>query len=302
MSEIHRQLSEKIRELEQIKRVQAHAISLRERLAAEESALNVLGDTLKKEQKDVDRIEKEGLYLKMYKIIGDYEKKIEKEREEYVEASMKYNELHKSIDLIKYELDILSKKEINPQTVEFQIDVLVKKREDELLYTSSPFAEQLRNVYSETDRLNKYTVDVNEAYDSGQEAFDYIRRIENFLDQARESEMFHQALYHAREMARKGRNALIKFINEIRDIDESFQIDIKLGIDEYDYYTGAFILDILNNMKIIRKIEESYEKVQAHRKHIESILEHFEQEKLSIREKLKALEEKRKQIVLNSNP
>src|SRR5688572_22729658 len=110
MSEIHQQLQETIQELERIKKIKQHTLQLEERLQQEMNSLAVMEKTLQKEQRDVELLEKEGLSTMLRKFIGDREEKLEKEREEYLRASLKYNELYKSVNLIRFELDLLSKK------------------------------------------------------------------------------------------------------------------------------------------------------------------------------------------------
>ena len=117
MTDLHQQLQDSIRELVQIPKIKVHTAELNSRLAAEQAALDVMEKTLEKEQRDVETLEREGLTTMFRKFLGDREEKLEKEREEYLRASLRYNELYKSVALIRYELDLLSKKSANEEIV-----------------------------------------------------------------------------------------------------------------------------------------------------------------------------------------
>ena len=104
MTELQQQLRESIRELEQIRKVQDHTAELRIRLKAEEKDLEVMEKMLEAEQMDVEELEREGLTTMFHKFLGDREQKLDKEREEYLRASLRFNELFKSVKLIRFEL------------------------------------------------------------------------------------------------------------------------------------------------------------------------------------------------------
>ena len=104
MSELQQQLKESIEELTRIRMVGEHMRQLTSRLQAEEKALQVMEATLTKEQRDVEALEREGLTSMFRKFLGDREEKLEKEREEYLKASLRYNEIYKSVELIRFEL------------------------------------------------------------------------------------------------------------------------------------------------------------------------------------------------------
>src|SRR5687768_14276941 len=156
MSEIHQRLKEKIQELEQIRKVKQHLQELNRRLAHEEKELEVMGIMLDKEQKDVELLEKEGLTVMFHKFLGDREAKLEKEREEYLRASLRFNQLFKSVDLMRYELELLSKKEQNQGSVMGEIEILIKQREEELLQSDSETVDKLKGIYKHMDKQNRY--------------------------------------------------------------------------------------------------------------------------------------------------
>jgi hypothetical protein len=186
MTAIHQQLKDSIRELEQIRKIKTHTAELQNRLAAEEKALHLMERQLDKEQRDVETLEREGLTAMFYKFLGDREERLIQEREEYLRASLRYNDLFKSVQLIRFELDLLTKKEQQEAAVERRIDSLIAHREEELLIHDPSAGHTLKGIHKETDKLNAYAIEVEEAYAAGTKALDLVRLTESHLLEARQ--------------------------------------------------------------------------------------------------------------------
>lgn len=232
MSAIHQQLQETIQELERIKKIKQHTLQLEERLQQEMNSLAVMEKTLHKEQRDVEAMEKEGISTMLHKFIGDREEKLEKEREEYLRASLKYNEYYKSVNLIRFELDLLSKKEHDEERMERRVDALLSMREKEIMELNAEHAAELRQLHKQTDTINKFIVEIEEAHKAGLQAHELVRRTEQLLRDAfrhgqhdawsnrnrNHDNLKHYAIDQARDLANQSRHALIQFGNELKDV------------------------------------------------------------------------------------
>jgi hypothetical protein len=314
MSELHQKLKESIRELEQIRKIQEHTAQLQERLIEETRALQSMELMLSKEQKDVETLEREGLTTMFRKFIGDREEKLEKEREEYLKASLRFNELYKSVELIRFELDLLSKKEQNKEGVERRIVILMKDREKELLQLNDKAAEELKGIHQQSDRLHAYEVEIGEAYEAGSIALEYIRGAENSLVEAQRwgqrdmwgghhrgaGHLKHQAIDQARNMAHQSRHALIRFGNELRDVYKDQQLQFNIDIEEFGRFTDVFFDNLITDWMVQQKINKSLTNVSSTRQQIEAIVMQLSQELGQIKDKLEALEVQRKKVILES--
>src|SRR6187549_83285 len=181
MTELQQQLRESIKELEQIRKVQEHTAQLQVRLRAEEKDLEVMEKMLAKEQMDVEALEREGLTTMFHKFLGDREQKLDKEREEYLRASLRYNELYKSVQLIRFELDLLLKKEQNLDAVERRIASLIPFREEQLMKEDPAVALILKGINDQVDKLHKYEAEVEEANIAGDNALKVVLATEQHL-------------------------------------------------------------------------------------------------------------------------
>ncbi|HSF88114.1 MAG TPA: hypothetical protein VLA46_01790 [Saprospiraceae bacterium] len=314
MTELQQQLKESIQELEQIRKVREHTAQLRERLAAEEKALLVMETTLAKEQRDVESLESEGLTTMFRKFLGDREEKLEKEREEYLRASLRFNELFKSVELIRFELDLLSKKEQAEETVARRVETLIAYREKELLDLDPKVVLVLKGINQQADKLHKYSVQVEEAHAAGIRALELVRACEHNLIEAQlmgQRDMWgskyhgtghrkHDAIDRARDLAYRSRHELIRFGNELQDVFKGMQLDVNMTIEDFGRFTDVFFDNLITDYLIQQKISKSLVNVNGTRQRLDHIMLNLDSERGVIREKLEKLEEERKRVVVSS--
>jgi len=314
MTELQQQLKESLQELETIRKVSEHTAQLRERLAVEEKALLVMETTLAKEQRDVETLESEGLTSMFRKFIGDREEKLEKEREEYLRASLRFNELFKSVELIRFELDLLSKKEQSQDTVARRVETLIAYREKELLDLDPKIALVLKGINQQADKLHKYSVQVEEAHAAGMRALELVRGCEQNLIEAQlmgQRDMWgskyhgtghrkHDAIDRARDLAYRSRHELIRFGNELQDVFKGMQLDVNMTIEDFGRFTDVFFDNLITDYLIQQKISKSLVNVNGTRQRLDYIMLSVDSERGVIREKLERLEEERKKIVVSS--
>lgn len=317
MTELQQQLRESIRELEQIRKVQDHTADLRLRLAAEEKDLAVMEKVLAKEQMDVEALEREGLTTMFHKFLGDREQKLDKEREEYLRASLRYNELFKSVGLIRFELDLLLKKEQNLETVERRIATLIAFREEELMKVDPAAALELKGINDQADKLHKFEAEIEEAFVAGTKALEYVRSTENYLHEAQvmgqremwgghrrygygTGQMKHQAIDQARDMAYQSKQALIRFGNEVKDVFKDQYLEFNMEVEEFGRFADVFFDNIITDYLIQQKISKSLTNVTSTRMQVESILHHLQEQRSAIKDELDRLEGERRKVVVSS--
>ncbi|MDQ3015802.1 MAG: hypothetical protein M3R25_03645 [Bacteroidota bacterium] len=313
MRGLHQQLSEKITELEQIKKIRAHTSALQQRLSDEQQSLSTMEKVLDKEQRDVEALEREGISTMFRKWMGDREEKLDKEREEYLKASLRFNELYKSVELIKFELDLLTKKEQNQDQVQGEIEILFQQREAELINTDPTVAQSLQAIHQQSDKFLKFSVEVDEALKAGTAANEFIIRAANFLIDAKmygERNLLrgshgyggnqkYQSIDRARGMVQEARHALVQFERELRDVDPKFDLNVNFEIESFGQFTNVFFENLITDYFILQKIEKSLLTINQTRQEIEHILRQLHTERTNVTEKIKSLEEERKKIIVN---
>lgn len=316
MTELQQQLRESILELEQIRKVQDHTADLRIRLKAEEKDLEVMERMLAAEQMDVDALEREGLTTMFHKFLGDREQKLDKEREEYLRASLRFNELFKSVQLMRFELELMLKKEQNLETVERRIETLIAFREEELMKLDPAAALVLKGINDQVDKLHKYEAEIEEAFVAGTKALEYVRSTENYLHEAQvmgqrdmwgsrrygygTGQVKHEAVDHARNMAYQSKQALIRFGNEVKDVFKDQYLEFNMEVEEFGRFADVFFDNIITDYLIQQKISKSLSNVTSTRMQVDSIMHHLQEQRSAIKDELDRLEGERKKVVVES--
>lgn len=313
ISEILIKLKEKIQEAETIRKIRTYTIQLQTRLTEEEKALAAMEKTLAKEQRDVETLEKEGLTTMFHKFLGDREERLQKERQDYLTAALRYNELYKSVELIRYELDLLSKKEQNLAFVEKEIAALMIKREEELMSVDPEVAKQLKEIHEQQDKLHQFEVEVNQALSAGNHATELVRKTEYYLREGQHADpnnqwgsryrgsiVNYQAVDYARDIAYQAKQALIKFGNEYRDVysDQPFQVSME--IEEFGRFAEFFINNLITDWIVKQKLSKSLSSVINARRQLEPLVQRLDQEKMGISNKLAELKKQKDMAIVNS--
>jgi hypothetical protein len=312
MSSTHQQLKASLQKLERINKIEIHIGQLTERLRTEEAALKLMEKTLAKEQRDVEILEKEGLTTMFRKFLGDREEKLEKEREEYLRAALRFNELYKSVELIRFELDVLEKKQEHRQTTEEKIKKLMQVREQELLHLDTAEAKALRNLHAQMDKLSKYSAEVEEAYIAGLAALKFVSNTERYLLSAREMSKSHfrygrppgssrakfNAIDNARKMAYQSRHALIHFGNELKDVYSDYSLQFNMELADFGKFVNVFFDNLITDYFLQQKVSQSLVNVSGTRKNLEAIMNTLNVERSTISDQELKLKREREKIIL----
>jgi len=313
MSELQIKLKEKIQEAETIRKIKSHTAQLQTRLVEEDKALAVMEQTLAKEQRDVETLEKEGLTTMFHKFLGDREDKLQKERQDYLTAALRYNELYKSVELIRFELNLLTKKVQNLGIVETEIAALIKQREAEIMQYEPAIAAQLTSLHEQVDKLHKFEVEVDEALRAGNDALDKVRKTEYYLNEGQfpDKQMWgggsqsriinRQAVDYARDMAYQSKQALIKLGNEYRDVYPEQPFLVNMELEDFGRFAEFFMNNLITDWIIRQKVGKSLITVRNTRFQVEHFVQQLNQEKFTITKKLEELERQRKEMIISAN-
>ena len=306
MSTLHQQLMESVREMESIREGIKYAVRLSTRLEEEERALEELEEKLTKEQRDVHTLERENVTSFIRKFIGDREEKLEKEKGEYLDVSQRHIELYKSIELMRYELGILKSKEDFLESIELKVAILLREREKELISSDLIFADLIKNLNEEGIKHHTYIKKLERLKSTVDTALSYVTSIAHRLSEARDHLMSNKAgsallvddaLDHARRPLQKATQLLLRFQKELRSIFPEMDLDTQIHLEKFDSHTQSFLSD-----------STFREKINTSRKNVEEIIEQVEivrytidQEISDARDRLAAIEEERKRLIISAN-
>ena len=163
ITHIQQLIQDTIRDIVHLERVEEQLKLTQAELSDAESEQKKLQRKLKKELKDIEKLD--GLSTKaiFHKILGNKEKQMEKERQEYLELALKEEDVKKSIELLEYEINLLSAKVTSRDELKSKLRKLKKDREEEIIKTDPELRDRLLKLSRKLESQFKFKVEVEEA-------------------------------------------------------------------------------------------------------------------------------------------
>ncbi len=305
------QLKTKIEEFHSLNRVNAHLEDVKTKLVLKYKDLDLISYQLRKEEKDVADLEKKGFKPLFYKILGDKEKQLETERQEYLAISLKYNALKEEIEVLEYEKELLLKKSLSYDKVQKEVESLKSLREKEILNSQNPkLRDELRLVLNKFDHSVLLGKELGEAFDAGEKAHKNLSVLSNILAQAMDwgrwggqGHSMHKQMMKRSKMAEASRalaitqRSLDVFAKEMRDIGED-NMRFTLNFNEINKFTDYFLDNLITDWIIQQKIRNTLNSVHSVKDKISRIGQSLAKEIENNNQEQKSLLSRKDQLVL----
>jgi len=303
-TEIHSILAE----INSLEKVQRHLEDIHGQIIASNSELSKLDKKIDEELKDIESLEKIGLKSLFTKVLGSKEEQLEIERQEYLQATLKYNELKKTTDLLIYEKELLEKKARSVVTLKKNLERLKKKREVEIKRSNGPAAQSLFDIADKLERnfiLNKELV---EAIDAGEKAKASVLRVLNELKNAKQWGQWDMASrgrganYHKRHAIDRANQHVYKtqqllrvYEKELRDL--GMEVSLRFKLQNFHSFLDFFFDNLISDWIVQQKINHTVNNVLKTRDEIASINASLTREKEKTDQSTIALHDKRDSIL-----
>lgn len=313
MSDIHSELKETFEAFQQMQRIERHLIQLNDQLDKAYKDLERLDKELRKEFKDIEKLEKLSVKGLFHQILGSKEEQIEKERQEYLQASLKYDEAKKSVDLLEYECNLLKGKTENLPALEKQLNLLIKKREKLLIENNTRVGKQILDLVLIMDTHREFIGNVGQSQKSGQEVILVLDKMIEHLKQAKNwgqwdmagrqrgaSYMKHNQIDRARDLSYHAKHLLVRFENDLRHIYGPQQFNLNIDLDSFSRFTDIFFDNLISDWIVQQKIQNALSNVLSVRDKIIRLLQSMDAEIRKAENKLMELEDQRKKLIIES--
>jgi len=282
---VQKRIQELLGELKSLHIVEAHVDEISQQLNDAYKELKKLDTTLDQELKDISALEKVSVKSLFYKTLGSKEQQLEKERQEYLEANLKYKEYKNSVELMEYEKGLLQKKLNGLPTLEKELIKLKEKRKAEILSSSDI---NLKNEFS--DVLRK--IDLNtilkkellEAIEEGEKSVKMLNVVISFLQKARQwgswghqgsrrrgSYMKHQSIDKALKNLHVAQHHLNLFSRELRDLGEN-NVKFNINMAHFNKFTDFFFDNLISDWIIQQRIKSTLANIESTKSHVSRIV------------------------------
>ena len=245
------------------------------RLKSKEERSVQLKQVLEKEYHDVEQLDKLNLTALFYSILGNKDKKQEKERQEYLKAKLQYEEAIEEIKLIKRTVEQLRIQINLLKNSEEKYQLLLREKEEFLLSLEDESSKNLQDVIDDINAAALHIQEIEEVLQEAEPALHYLNETFNQLQSAESWGTFdmigggllvtsikHGKIDEARLGISKAQFYLDNLSRELRDVVLPTQLNESIDIGDFDSF-GDYIFDgLIFDFIVQEKISKSKSHVQ----------------------------------------
>ena len=294
------------------KKMKTHLKRIRSELTYRRRQLATLTSSLRKEKRDVNKLEHLTVRTLFKSILGNLEEQLQIERQEYLTAVLKYNECVDIVDALEYELRIINEKLEELPVLQKQWEKLLTQKLTILKRTDSATAARLKALDVSEHSLNITRIEIDEAINAGVVAKRYLRSLVIQLKKVKDwgsREMYGQGRYSsyakksyidkARKTSLNVKMALDKFELEVQDVFRRQRFQDKFDIGRFEGFLDKFYDNLITDWVVQKSTSHVLSNVESISDKVLRILSMLKIEHTKVKREISALEKRRKKIILS---
>ena len=308
LNEINRELKELNEALARQGRMEAQWKDLQDQRAERDRRVMETGRVFRKEQDDVDRLEKGGLRALLLSLTGDREVRLSQERREELAARLQYDQARRDAEDLEERIrDLLQERE-ELRAVRTRLEALLGEKAERLKELGGTGGTRLAELDRALDALAAQRREVGEALHAGRQAEQALSGVLDSLDSAESwgtwdmlgGGLFTTMAKHGHiDDARAGidhaQRALSRFRTELADVRDMELPQVQIG--EFatfaDYFFDGFFMDWM----VQSKIQDAQEGVSEVHVRVLNALRNLEQMDQELAGRQTGLESERKELL-----
>lgn len=296
-------------EYQALERVRIRLEQIIRKIRLEEAGLRDLEKELKKEHQDVIRLEKLSVKGMFHDFLGDKKKQLEIERQEYLDAVLRFNECIKFIELLEFEKGVLEEKLKKEPALKNRLKELRKKREAEIMRSGSDLGRQILGIEKEIDQYLAVIREIREALIIGEKIMELLTNIVKQLGVTNQWG-YHDNMYvsynpHADQnnvdaalrIAYKVKQLLLQYEDELNDIYGKRRFKLAATMNTIIHFTDNIRVNLISDWVIQEKIQNTFHSVMGFRDQIQRVNDALKVELNNTEKGIKYLEEKKQKLL-----
>lgn len=267
-----------------------------------------LENILQCEDKDVKKLESLSITSIFYSILGNKQQQLEKERQELLSARLKYDESCKTAIALERELAAYKDSLNSLIGADCEYETALKRKEQFILRSNDGNSQKLHQLMDNLAALEAQKKELKEAIRSGEAALIELGRVKNSLDSAEgwgawdmmgggllATAAKHSHIDEAEEYVHHAKFALIRFQNELSDVDLEMNIDINIG--SFETFADYFFDGLISDWVVQSRIGESLESVNHVANNVNRIIDSLKETFLRVERDLLSIDENIKLLI-----
>lgn len=242
-----------------------------------------LKEQLEKEDFDVENLEGKSISNIFYSILGNLDKKLEKEREEALAVRLKYDQACMDLRNVEEKFAGLKLEETKNRSWKGIYQRVYSEKKEQLIVTGSKTGEEILNLSQKITALRSYEKEVKEAIGAGEGVLSHLQSASTSLESAEGwgtwdlmgggliSDMAkHSYIDEAKVSVSKAQTNLSRFRSELADI--KVMKDLSIDISDFAKFADFFFDGLFADWHMQSKIADSLESVERTKNQVNSVL------------------------------
>lgn len=261
-----------------------------------------LKSILEKENYDVKKLEHKSVASVFYLILGSLDEHVEKERREALSAKLRYDQVVKDLEDVKYQISKLSSERLGYVDCQKEYDQLCAQKKEELMRENGETAQKILELTDKANLIRINLKETKEAISAGEKVHDSLNSVLSSLESAEGwgtwdilgggliSDLAkHSHIDDAKAEAENIQRLLRQFRTELTDI--SISSDIVIETEGFAKFADFFFDGLIADWFMQSKINESQASVERTKSQVLSVvgkLEHMKTQENTNIERIEA--------------
>ncbi len=300
-TEIDKEIFESKEKVRIKKKLESLKTMVNDELRKKETQKLVFEDMLFKEERDVERLERTSISSIFLSLIGKKEEKLDKEKEEFLQAKLRYEECLHDIEELQNDLKSTIIELKNYLDANEKYKNLMKEKERLFIQEGGQRGKEYKEILDKISDLKLDIKEVEEAIHAGSRASSALEDMRRNLGEAKGWGMWdilgggfisdlakHSAIDEANKIAHNSQHLLKAFEKELSDVNEF--TDIKVNLSSFASFADFFFDGIFADWFVQSRINDSLNNVERTIDKIDSITSNLKQNKSNLESQLRNLE------------
>lgn len=262
----------------------------------------------RKEQDDVDKLEKGGLRALLLSLTGDKEERLDQERREAMAAKCQYEQARSDLDYLERKLSDLIREREGLLSAPSQLEDLWEEKAQLVKSMGGPRGERLVALDREQTELLHQQKELREAISAGENAKRLLGQVQDDLDSARSWGTWdmlggglvatmakHDRLDSAQSSIRAAQRALSDFRTELADVGRLEVPSIQIG--EFATFADYFFDDIFSDWYVQSSIKKAQYGISEARMKLTAALRSLTAARQDLDERLAQMDRERENLL-----
>lgn len=290
------------------KQLDAQIEELHRQRGERQAKVDETAQSFRKEQDDVDKLEKGGVHAFLLTLIGHKEERLDKERREALAAKLQYDQARSDLEYLENKLNGLIRERDGLRDAPEQLEALWAEKAELVKAMGGQTGARLVELDRQLSGVTHQQKELNEAISAGQNVKRLLGYVQDDLDAARGFGTWdmlggglivnmakHDYLDSAQSSIRAAQRALCDFRTELADISDIQVPNIQIG--PFATFADYFFDDIFSDWFVQSGIKKAQERVSEIRMKLTAALRDLEAASQDLNDQQASLKREREELL-----